>query len=102
MTARRLLILLGLVVVMGMTLVLFRAESRRLGRELVHARRSRDALMVQYNRLRCEQSTSGAPDVVQERVVAMGLPLVISRGDPNLMYARANGPAMNGGAQQED
>jgi len=102
MTAKRLLILLGLVVVMGMTLVLFRAESRRLGRELVHTRRTRDALMVQYHRLRCEQSTSGAPEVVQERVLAMGLPLVVPGADPNLMYAQANGPAVNGGARQGD
>ena len=100
MTARRLLILLGLAVVMGMTLVLFRAEARRLGRELVHARRSRDALVVQYDRLRCTRSASSAPHVVEQRVMAMGLPLVISGGDPNLMYAQANDAATNVAARQ--
>lgn len=100
MTAKRLLTLLGLVVVMGMTLVLCRAEARRLGRELVHARRSRDALVVQYDRVRCTRSSFHAPEVVEQRVMAMGLQLVISGGDPNLTYAQADGAATNIGARQ--
>ena len=102
MTARRLLILLGLVVVMGTTLVLFRAETRRLGRDLVQARRARDALVVQYDRLRCQQSTFRAPDVVEARAMAMGLQLVMPGADPNLMYAQAGGGAMSSGAPQEN
>ena len=87
---KRLMVMLALVVMMGMVLVLCRAESMRVGRELVNARQVRDGLRVQYDRLLCQRSAAHAPDFVKERIVAMGLDLVSPGSGPEVMYARAS------------
>lgn len=89
MSTRRLVITLALIVVMGMALVLCRAEARRLGGQLRDAQRIRDALTVQYERVTCRRSACYDPSLVAERVVAMGLELAPPGGQEELMYARA-------------
>ena len=85
-----LVIILLLVVVMGMVVTLCSAETRRLGRELAVERRTRDALIVQYERMGCERSKACAPSYVRSRVLAMGIEICPPSAGEQVMYARAS------------